>query len=152
LVEPITGGDPMSEALYVRRSLQHLSDELAELGHAACPTTVADLLEDLGYRLQPSIGPHIRVGRKALPAALRSVYFDDATAREAAESQRDVQRDRAGRDHFDRHSCLVAEAHDRALAELPLDLEESGLQGLIPVARPLGTRPAVCCHWDSLPG
>src|SRR5216684_6414569 len=55
LAEPVTGGDPMSEALYVRRSLQHLSDELAELGHAACPTTVADLLEDLGYRLRVNV-------------------------------------------------------------------------------------------------
>ena len=45
----------MSEALYVRRSLQHLSDELAELGHAACPTTVADLLGDLDYRLRVNV-------------------------------------------------------------------------------------------------
>lgn len=45
----------MSDALYVRRSLQHLSDELAELGHAACPTTVAALLEDLGYRLRVNV-------------------------------------------------------------------------------------------------
>lgn len=43
----------MTEALYVRRSLQHLSDELAELGHAACPTTVSTLLEELGYRVWP---------------------------------------------------------------------------------------------------
>ena len=42
----------MSEALYVRRSLQHLSDELADLGHAACPTTVAELLQEFGYRLR----------------------------------------------------------------------------------------------------
>ena len=45
----------MSEALYVRRSLQHLSDELAELGHAACPHTVAALLHDLGYRLRVNV-------------------------------------------------------------------------------------------------
>jgi hypothetical protein len=45
----------MSAALYVRRSLQHLSDELAERGHAACPTTVADLLQDLGYRLRVNV-------------------------------------------------------------------------------------------------
>jgi hypothetical protein len=55
LVEPITGGDPMTEAKYVRRSLQHLSDELAELGHAACPTTVADLLRDMDYRLRVNV-------------------------------------------------------------------------------------------------
>lgn len=55
LAEPVTGGDPMSEAQYIRRSLQHLSEELAELGHAACPTTVAALLEELGYRLRVNV-------------------------------------------------------------------------------------------------
>lgn len=45
----------MSEALYVRRSLQHLSDALAQRGHAACPTTVAGLLEGLGYSLRVNV-------------------------------------------------------------------------------------------------
>ena len=84
--------------------------------------------------------------KRGLSATLRSVYLDDAAARQAAEAQRHVQRDRTGRDHLDRHSRLLAEAHDRALAELPLDLEESGLQGLLPVARPLRARLAVYCH------
>jgi hypothetical protein len=51
----------MSDAVYVRRSLQYLSDELAELGHAACPTTVAGLLKEQGYRLRVNVkrlGPH----------------------------------------------------------------------------------------------
>jgi hypothetical protein len=55
LVEPVTGGDPMTEARYVRCSLQHLSDGLADLGHTACPTTVADLLRDLDYRLRVNV-------------------------------------------------------------------------------------------------
>jgi hypothetical protein len=55
LVEPVSGGDPMSEAKYVRRSLQTLSGELAELGHAACPNTVGDLLRDLDYRLRVNV-------------------------------------------------------------------------------------------------
>jgi len=45
----------MTEAKYVRRSLQALSDELADLGHAACPDTVADLLRDLGYNLYVNV-------------------------------------------------------------------------------------------------
>ena len=45
----------MTEARYVRCSLQHLSDALAELGHAACPNTVADLLRDLDYRLRVNV-------------------------------------------------------------------------------------------------
>jgi hypothetical protein len=35
--------------------LQYLSDALAERGHAACPTTVADLLKDLDYRLRVNV-------------------------------------------------------------------------------------------------
>src|SRR6266567_6924442 len=81
-----------------------------------------------------------------LAAALRAVDLDDAAARQAAEAQRHVQRDGTGRDHLDRHPRLLAEAHDRALAELPLDLEDSGFQGLVPVARPLWARLAVYCH------
>jgi len=55
LAAPITGGDPMTEAKYVRCSLQHLSDGLAERGHAACPHTVAELLRDLHYRLRVNV-------------------------------------------------------------------------------------------------
>jgi hypothetical protein len=58
LTEPATGGDPMTQDKFVRRSLRQLSDELAALGHEACPTTVADLLRGLGYNL--------RVNRKRL--------------------------------------------------------------------------------------
>src|SRR5512132_2872235 len=38
--------------------------------------------EYLGHRLQAVVGPHIRVGRKALPTALGSVYLDDPALRE----------------------------------------------------------------------
>jgi Rhodopirellula transposase DDE domain len=64
LVEPVTGGDPMTQAKYVRRSLQHLSDDLAALGHAVCADTVADLLRDMDYRLRVNVkrlsGPYHR--------------------------------------------------------------------------------------------
>lgn len=39
----------MSEAKYVRCSLAALSEELAALGHHACPSTVGQLLEPMGY-------------------------------------------------------------------------------------------------------
>jgi hypothetical protein len=52
----------MSDDKFVRRSLRNLSDGLAALGHAACPTTVADLLRGLGYNLRVNVkrltGPH----------------------------------------------------------------------------------------------
>jgi Rhodopirellula transposase DDE domain len=52
LAEPVTGGDPLSGDKYVRRSLQTLSDQLADLGHQACPTTVGALLRELDYKLR----------------------------------------------------------------------------------------------------
>lgn len=55
LAEPATGGDPMSADKFVRRSLRALSDELAALGHQACPTTVAGLLRELGYNLRVNV-------------------------------------------------------------------------------------------------
>jgi len=52
----------MGAARFTRRSLRHLSDELAALGHAACPGTVAGLLRGLGYSLRVNVkrftGPH----------------------------------------------------------------------------------------------
>jgi hypothetical protein len=45
----------MSEAKYVRRSLQTLSAELEELGHRACPATVAELLQDMHYNLYVNV-------------------------------------------------------------------------------------------------
>jgi hypothetical protein len=55
LAEPVTGGDPMTKARYVRCSLEHLSEALAELGHTACPDTVADLLREFDYRLRVNV-------------------------------------------------------------------------------------------------
>jgi hypothetical protein len=57
LVQPTTGGDPMSNTKYVLCSLRHLSAELAVLGHDACPTTIADLLREHDY------APHVNVKR-----------------------------------------------------------------------------------------
>ena len=45
----------MSLHKYARRSLQTLSDDLADLGHQACPSTVASLLHDLGYNLHVNV-------------------------------------------------------------------------------------------------
>jgi hypothetical protein len=45
----------MTEAKYLRCSLQTLSEELAEVGHAACPSTVAALLGALDYHLYANV-------------------------------------------------------------------------------------------------
>jgi hypothetical protein len=55
LVEPATGGDPMTDDKFVRKSLRNLSAGLADLGHRACPTTVAGWLRGLGYNLRVNL-------------------------------------------------------------------------------------------------
>src|SRR5918999_3732310 len=77
-----------------------------------------------------------------LSGTLGSEYLHDAAAGQAADAESDVEGDGAGRDHLDRHSGLVAHAHDGALAELALDLGECGLESLLAVVR---------CHEMFLP-
>src|SRR5215831_10200848 len=84
-----------------------------------------------------------------LSAGLRSVYLDDPAAGEAAYAERDVERDRPGRDDFDGSASVVTEAHDRATTELSLDLRERGLQGLLSVPGLDATRLFVRCHVNS---
>jgi len=50
LVEAETGGDPMGEQQWVRRSLHHLSQELSNHGHEASPMTVGRLLKKWSTR------------------------------------------------------------------------------------------------------
>jgi hypothetical protein len=47
LVDPLPGGDPLPEAKDVRRSWPALSEQLADGGHEACPTTVGTVLREL---------------------------------------------------------------------------------------------------------
>jgi hypothetical protein len=70
LVDKDTGGDPMNTTKYTRRSLRQLADELADLGHGASPTTVANLLRERDYAL------HVNVKRFTGPAhAERDAQF-----------------------------------------------------------------------------
>ena len=74
-------------------------------------------------------GDHVERQRR-LTARFRTVDFDDAAAREPADAQGQVEGDRAGRDDVERHPLLnLAHLHDRALAELPLDLREGVAEG-----------------------
>jgi hypothetical protein len=70
-----------------------------------------------------------------LARRFRAVDLDDAAARQAADAQRDVQAKRSGGDHLDVLELLaLAQPHDRALAELLLDLGQRDLQRLALVA------------------
>jgi hypothetical protein len=55
LVEEVTGGDPMGESKWVRRSLRQLSRELERRGHEASPMTVGRLLHEQAYSLRVNI-------------------------------------------------------------------------------------------------
>jgi len=52
LVESTTRGDPMSPLQWTCKSTRHLAKELTKQGHPVSRTTVAGLLDDLGYSLQ----------------------------------------------------------------------------------------------------
>ena len=84
----------------------------------------AALLLDVGDRVEREC---------RLSGRLRAVDLDDAAARESADAERDVEGDRTGRDHFDRRTLVAAQTHDRALSELPVDLGEGRLEGLLAV-------------------
>ncbi len=71
---------------------------------------------------------------RGLATGLRAVDLDDAAARQAADAESDVEGDRAGGNDVDRSAPLLTKAHDRALAELALDLGEGGLQRLLAVS------------------
>src|SRR6202042_3153842 len=86
---------------------------------------------------------------RSFPAPLGPVDLDDPAAGQAADAQRDVQRDGAGGDYLHRRADLVAEPHDRAPAELPFDLGESSLQGLVPVTAGPVDCPVGACHGNS---
>ena len=58
------------------------------------------------------------VDQGRLPRGLGAEDLDDPAARHAADAQRQVERQRAGRDRLDLDRALVAEPHQRALAEL----------------------------------
>src|SRR6185312_15034673 len=73
------------------------------------------------------------------------VDLDDPPPGQAADAERHVERDRAGRDDLDRHPHLVTEAHHRPLAELAVDAGERGVQRLVAVCG--SGHVSLTCPW-----
>ena len=71
-------------------------------------------------------------GERRLARRLLSVAFDDAPAREPADAERHVEGKRPGGDHGDLLHLLVAETHDRHLAEFLADLAHHRVKRGIP--------------------
>jgi hypothetical protein len=63
-----------------------------------------------------------------LAGAFRPEDLDDAPARKTAHSEGEVERQRSRRDRARRDVRSVVHAHDRALAELALDLAEGDVE------------------------
>ena len=90
---------------------------------------------DEGHDAAGGLGVGHRVqGDRRLAGGLRAVDLDDPAARQAAQAEGHVEGDRPGRDDLEGRAGLVAQAHHRALAELLLDVEQRGVQGLVAVS------------------
>src|SRR5690606_35003020 len=63
-------------------------------------------------------------GQRRLARAFRPEDLDDTAARQAADAKSDIEAQRTGGDRFNLDGGILAKAHDRALAEVPLDLAE----------------------------
>ncbi len=74
------------------------------------------------------LGEHV-IDQRRLAGRLRAEDLDDPPTRHAADSEGEVEGERAGGDRVHRHpGALVAHPHDGALAELALDLLQSALE------------------------
>src|SRR4051794_1736414 len=72
-----------------------------------------------------------------LAGGLRAVDLHDAAPWQPTDAEGHVQGHRAGGNDLDRRAHVVPEAHDRALAELLVDLRQGGVERLV----------AVCGSW-----
>ena len=114
----------------VRLRDEQLLDFHAQLARVLRIERVLGVDEGRGAALLLHLRDH-RQRERGLARGFRTVDLDDAAARQPADAERDVQAERAGRHHLDvlRH-LVLAQAHDRALAELLFDLGQGRLQGL----------------------
>ena len=78
------------------------------------------------------LGDHV-VDERRLARRLRAEDLDDAAARQPADAECEVERERAGRDRAHGDLRPVAHPHDRSLAERPLDLSERRVECLLAI-------------------
>ena len=85
------------------------------------------------------LGDDVR-GERGLTRGLRAEDLGDTATGQTADAEGEIERERTGGDRLDRHASLLAHLHDRALAELLLDLAEGYVECLV----------AVCFHCSLL--
>ena len=77
-------------------------------------------------------GDHLQAPSVVLPEDLRPVDLDHATARQAADAERDIETERAGGNGLHVDAALVRpEPHDRAFAEVLVDLGQGRFERLL---------------------
>ena len=81
--------------------------------------------------------------QRGLTGRLRTVDLHDPPPRHTADAEREVHSERTRGDHFGLHESRIAHLHDRALAELTLDLRHRHVERLVAL-RPA---PADVDHW-----
>lgn len=72
-------------------------------------------------------------GDRGLTGGLRTVDFDDATARQAADAEGDVESEGTRGDHLDGGTVIIPQAHDGALTELLVDLRQGDFERLVSI-------------------
>ena len=76
------------------------------------------------------LGHHVH-GQRGFPRRLRTEDLDHSPPRQTADTERDVERERAGGHGGDADIAVLPQPHDRALAELLLDLADRHLEGFV---------------------
>ncbi|CAB4941530.1 unannotated protein [freshwater metagenome] len=74
-------------------------------------------------------------GEGGLTRRLWAVDLDNATTRQTANAEREVEGQSAGGDRLDPHGALLAHLHDRALTKLLLDLAKRHVECLVAFLR-----------------
>ena len=130
---------------------QQILDLDAELAGVDRVERVLGIDEGADAALLLGLRHHLQ-GKRGLAGGLRPVDLDHAPARQAADAQRDVEPERARRDGLHLDALVVgAEPHDRALAEVLVDLIERGLERLLLVhASPFDHAERRLFHRESL--
>ena len=76
------------------------------------------------------LGDHVQRKRR-FTGGLGSVNFNDPAAGQTADTGRRIQRDRTGGDRLHVHAAVIAQTHDRTVAEILFDLGKRRVERLL---------------------
>ncbi|MNN27166.1 hypothetical protein D3C81_1406930 [compost metagenome] len=123
-------GDLQGLLAGVRLRDQQVVDIDTELGGVVRVQRVLGIDKGAGGAQLLCLGDH-RQGQGGLARGLRTVDLDDPALGQTADTEGDIQPQRAGGNGRNRLALVVAHAHDRALTELTLDLTQGRGQGAL---------------------